>query len=101
LIGRPLWAEAVWKLLSVWYAFAGQAEAGMAGFIEGVDRGQSVLFPDRLDDWIGEDSLVRVVDLFVEELDLQRLGFARSAPRGLDGLAITLLCCSSCSSTAT
>jgi transposase len=54
----------------------------MAGFIEGVDRGQSVLFPDRLDDWIGEDSLVRVVDFFVEELDLQRLGFARSAPAG-------------------
>jgi transposase len=52
----------------------------MAGFIEGVDRGQSVLFPDRLDDWIGEDSLVRVVDLFVDELDLPRLGFARSAP---------------------
>ena len=52
----------------------------MAGFIEGVDRGQSVLFSDRLDDWIGEDSLVRVVDLFVDELDLPRLGFARSAP---------------------
>ncbi|MFM7332933.1 MAG: IS1182 family transposase [Tabrizicola sp.] len=52
----------------------------MAGFIAGVNRGQSMLFPDRLDDWIGEDSLVRVVDFFVEELDLQRLGFARSAP---------------------
>ncbi len=52
----------------------------MAGFIEGVERGQSVLFPDRLEDWIGEDSMVRVVDLFVEELDLRRLGFARSAP---------------------
>ena len=52
----------------------------MVGFIEGVDRSQSVLFPDRLDDWIGEDSLVRVVDFFVEELDLQRLGFARSVP---------------------
>lgn len=52
----------------------------MAGFIEGVDRGQLVLFPERLDDWIGEDSLVRVVDFFVEEQDLQRLGFARSAP---------------------
>lgn len=52
----------------------------MAGFIEGDDRSQSVLFPDRLDDWIGEDSLVRVVDLFVEELDLPLLGFARSAP---------------------
>ena len=51
----------------------------MAGFIEGVDRGQSVLFPERLDDWIGEHSLVRVVDFFVEELDLQRLGFSRSA----------------------
>jgi transposase len=52
----------------------------MAGFIEGVDRGQTVLFPDRLEDWIGEDSLVRVVDLFVDELDLQGLGFGRSAP---------------------
>lgn len=52
----------------------------MAGFIEGVDCGQSVLFPERLEDWIGEDSLVRVVDLLVDELDLPRLGFARSAP---------------------
>lgn len=51
----------------------------MAGFIECVDRGQSMLFPERLDDWIGEDSLVRVVDFFVEELDLQRLGFSLSA----------------------
>ena len=40
----------------------------MSGFIEGVDRGQSVLFPDRLDDWVGEDRLVRVVDFFVGEL---------------------------------
>lgn len=31
----------------------------MAGFIGGVVRGQSVLLPDRLDDWIGEDSLDR------------------------------------------
>jgi transposase len=52
----------------------------MAGFIEGVDGSQSVLFEDRLDDWISEDSLVRVVDLFVEELDLPLLGFARPAP---------------------
>jgi transposase len=52
----------------------------MAGFIEGVQRGQTVLFPDRLEDWIGEDDLVRVVDLFVEELDLPGLGFVRGAP---------------------
>lgn len=50
----------------------------MAGFIEGVDRGQTVLFPDRLDDWIDEDSVVRLVDLFVDELDLCDLGFERT-----------------------
>ena len=52
----------------------------MSGFIEGVGRDQTVLFPDRLDDWIGEDHLVRVVDLFVAELDLLSLGFVRSQP---------------------
>jgi len=52
----------------------------MAGFIEKVDRGQASLFPDRLEDWIGEDHLVRVVDLFVDELDLAILGFERCAP---------------------
>ncbi|MGB4949970.1 MAG: IS1182 family transposase [Rhizobiaceae bacterium] len=50
----------------------------MARFIEGVDRGQSSLFPERLEDWIGEDHLVRVVDLFVDELDLSGLGFERA-----------------------
>jgi transposase len=33
------------------------------------------LFPDRLDDWIEEDNPVRVVDAFVDELDLRQLGF--------------------------
>lgn len=47
----------------------------MAGFIEGVNRDQTVLFPERLEDWIGEEHLVRVVDLFVDELDLAALGF--------------------------
>ncbi len=51
----------------------------MAGFIEGVSRAQETLFPERLDDWIGEDHLVRVVDLFVEQLDLGALGFQRHA----------------------
>jgi len=49
----------------------------MAGFIEGVSRDQTTLFPERLDDWIGEDHLVRVVDLFVDELDLTAIGFRR------------------------
>ncbi len=53
----------------------------MKRFIEGVDRTQSTLFPERLEDWIGEDNPVRVVDIFVDELDLGGLGFGRVAPR--------------------
>lgn len=47
----------------------------MKRFIEGEDRSQSVLFPERLDDYIGEDNPVRAVDAFVDELDLANLGF--------------------------
>ncbi len=53
----------------------------MKRFIEGVDRGQITLFPDRLNDWIGEDNPVRVIDVFVDELDLFDLGFERVAPK--------------------
>jgi transposase len=52
----------------------------MKRFIEGLDRGQSTLFPERLEDWIGEDNPVRVIDVFVDELDLGGLGFGRVAP---------------------
>ena len=52
----------------------------MAGYIEGTDWGQAALFPERLDDWIDDDHLVRVVDLFVEELDLHACDFQRAAP---------------------
>ena len=52
----------------------------MSGYIEGTDRGQMTLFPDRLEDWVGEDNPVRVVDLFVDEVDLAELGFGRMAP---------------------
>src|SRR6202162_2548608 len=47
----------------------------MKRFVEGTDRGQSTLFPECLEDWIGEDNPVRVVDVFVDELDLAELGF--------------------------
>ena len=49
----------------------------MSRFIEGEDRGQSTLFPERLDDWIDEDNPVRVIDVFVDELGLGDLGFER------------------------
>ena len=51
----------------------------MKRFIEGDDRGQSTLFPERLDEYIGEDNPVRVIDVFVDELDLGDLGFERIA----------------------
>ncbi len=53
----------------------------MKRFVEGVDRGQSTLFPDCLDDWVGEDNPVRVIDVFVDELDLFALGFHRIDPK--------------------
>src|SRR5277367_4590410 len=52
----------------------------MKRFVEGTDRGQSTLFPECLEDWIGEDNAVRVIDVFVEELDLAGLGFEGMVP---------------------
>ncbi|MBZ0162848.1 MAG: IS1182 family transposase [Notoacmeibacter sp.] len=52
----------------------------MSGYIKGVDRGQITLFPERLEDWIGEDHPVRVIDAFVDALDLAEAGFERTAP---------------------
>jgi transposase len=52
----------------------------MKRFIEGADRDQSTLFPERLDDFIAENNPVRVVEAFVEALDLSALGFAGVNP---------------------
>jgi transposase len=52
----------------------------MKRFVEGIDRGQATLFPECLEDWIDEDNPVRVIDAFVEKLDLSRLGFDGVAP---------------------
>ena len=38
-------------------------------------RAQATLFPERLDDYVAEDSPVRVIDVFIDELDLSGLGF--------------------------
>jgi transposase len=52
----------------------------MKRFIEGTDRGQSTLLPDCLDDWIDDDNPVRAVDVFVDGLDLNELGFGGVVP---------------------
>jgi transposase len=52
----------------------------MRRFVEGVDRGQSTLFPQYLEDWICEDNPVRAVDIFVDGLDLAEHGFSGIEP---------------------
>jgi transposase len=52
----------------------------MRRFVEGVDRSQTTLFPESLENWIGEDNPVRVIDAFVSALDLRSHGFGRVVP---------------------
>lgn len=52
----------------------------MKRFIQSVDRSQGTLFPEHLDDYVQDDNPVRVVDVFVEQLDLGQLGFASVTP---------------------
>jgi transposase len=47
----------------------------MSKFIKGQDRSQGTLFPERLDDYVEEDSSVRVIDVFIDDLDISGLGF--------------------------
>jgi transposase len=52
----------------------------MGRFVEGEDRRQSLLLPASLDDYVTEDNPVRVVEAFIEELDLGALGFEGVQP---------------------
>src|SRR5271163_4376898 len=52
----------------------------MKRFVEGEDRTQATLLPERLDDYVAQDNPVRVIDVFVDELDLGELGFVRAEP---------------------
>lgn len=52
----------------------------MSRYIEGQDRQQVTLLPECLDDFIAEDNTVRIVDVFINELDLVGLGFDGATP---------------------
>jgi transposase len=52
----------------------------MSSYVPAVDRKQIVLFPDALDDYVAADNPVRVIDAFVDHLDMAALGFARATP---------------------
>ena len=56
------------------------AEGSDERFVEGMDRGQSTLFPECLEDWVCEDNPVRVIDVFIGGLDLAELRFCGVDP---------------------
>ena len=53
------------------------------GFVEGESRSQGTLFPVSLDELIPEEHLVRVIDLWVDRVDVAQLGFAKAQPKGV------------------
>ncbi len=52
----------------------------MSGFIEGEARTQATLLPEILDEYITEDNAVRVIDVFIDGIDLSGMGF-KTAPK--------------------
>ncbi len=56
------------------------------GYIQEADRNQVILMPDILDDYVGSDNEVRVIDAFIDSLDIASMGFkANSAKEGRPG----------------
>jgi transposase len=72
----------------------------MKRFVQGQSRTQTTLLPECLDDYVAEDNPVRVIDAFVEQLDLGQLGFEGVDPAAT-GRAITQRRCLRSISTAT
>ena len=50
----------------------------VTGYVKGADRDQIILFPESIDDYIDGDNPVKFVDVFVDNLDLVKLGFKYS-----------------------
>jgi transposase len=54
-------------------------------YVKGQDRDQLILFPGRIEEYIDQDNAVRVIDEFVDSLDLEELGFIHFEPKVLGG----------------
>jgi transposase len=52
----------------------------MKRFVTGIDRGQSTLLPECLEDFIGEGNPVRAIDAFVDALNLAAMSFEGADP---------------------
>ena len=59
-------------------------------YVRGEDRGQAALLPAAIEDYVAGDAPVRVIDAFVDWLDVNRLGFGRSVPAATGGLPTIL-----------
>ena len=68
----------------------------MPRFIQGVDRSETTMFPESLDEYVTEDNAVRVIDLFVDQLGLGALGFTSAEPKDTGRPAYHHPPCSSC-----
>ena len=60
-------------------------DLAMRRFIDGEDRMQQALLPNSLEDYVSEENPVRVIEVFIDELDLAALGFAGMTRRRRDG----------------
>ena len=52
----------------------------MSDYVGGMDRKQTVLFPETIDEYVGGENPVRFIDAFVDMLDLQEMGFTHAEP---------------------
>jgi len=62
------------------YAYQNYWEGQMKRFIQSADRSQGTLFPEHLEDYVAENNPVRVIEVFVEQLDLHQMGFKGVKP---------------------
>ena len=51
------------------------------GYIAGANRNQIILFPESIEEYIDDDNTVRVIDVYVDSLDVEKLGFSKSEPK--------------------
>jgi hypothetical protein len=60
-------------------------ERCMSGFIEGEDRHQAAMFPERLDDYVDKEGPVRFIDFFIDDLDISGMG-CKTEPNNIQTL---------------
>jgi len=78
---ESLCENAALRIISKWTS---EVEIVVKRFVQEHDRTQTTLFPERLEDYISPENPIRVVDAFVEGLDLKKTGFDRVIPKSTD-----------------